>query len=411
MSESDDRRRALIAVGAVLSFLAMAASLVVGSRLTEPRGTGADSYSKGPLGHQVALELLDRLGYQIARQHQAYHYTDTTLYIAPHGDEASTEFGALWLDDVLDERTEYELASIVVLPKWRFDGTGTVLEVDHRVGQVASAVAYGAEVVWSRQGERSTEPIIHEETGTLGEYSLALPWRQSIVVPDGFESLLGPDESSLVAISNDQTRMIVADPDIFHNFNIQRADNAALVDAIVGSTIRGDAAAVDEVFHGHASVRSLGEALGEFPAVLLVVQGILLCLLAFAFGFVRFGVPRPEVVQWEHGPLEPVHVSANVLALGQSPNVVAAEYARRAVHECADALGVEGLDLHARATGLDRVMTERGLEPAAQETLREAARLSDVGDAQQGLSLARSAYALRRSLRGHVGLTGEESGT
>ena len=400
----------LIAIGAVSSFLAMAVSLVAGSRLVEPRATGSDSYSRGPLGHEITLKLLNRLGYRVARQQQAYHYTDTTLFIAPDNVSASTEFGSLSLEDVLDERSAYELASIVVLPKWDHDRMGTVREVDHRVGQVADAVANRL-VVWSREGDRTTEPVVRKEEGALGEYSLALPWRQSIVVPEGFESLLGPDESSLVAISDDHTRVIVSDPDIFHNFNIHRADNAALVDAILGWTIRGDAAAIDEVFHGHASVRSLGEALGRFPAVLLVVQGVLLCLLTFVFGFVRYGVPRAAVVEWEHGPLEPVHVSANVLALGQSPNVVAAEYARRAVHDCADLLGLEGLDLYARATRLDRAMAERGLEPSAQETLREAARLADISDAQQGLRLANMAYALRRSLRQHVGLNVEESNT
>lgn len=399
MSGGDDRWRGLIAAAAVLSFLMTVVSLIVGGRLAGPRPTGVDSYSDGPLGHQVAFKLVDRLGYEVTRQNRAYHDTDVTLFIEPASINESTDFGDVFLVDVLDERSALELASIVVLPKWRLGLNGEVSEASGSLMSLSQIVAPGTEVVWHHTGEMSTDPVRREEHGSLGDFVLELPWRQAIVTPEGFESVLGPEDSSLVVISQDRTRIIVSDPDIFHNFNIQRADHAALIDAIVGASIVGDAAAIDEVFHGHANVPSLGHLLSQFPAVLLVVQGVTLCLLVFLFGFRRFGVPRKEVVDWEHGPLETVEVSANVLALGQSVARLAAEYTRRAIDECAETLGLKGTTVRERAIRLDALMTRQGLEPAAVATLDGAARLSASTRQQaESIRVARRAYDLRTAM-------------
>lgn len=394
------RWRTLIAAGAVLSFLATVASLLVGGRLAGPRPTGMDSYSKGPLGHEVAYKLLNELDYQVTRQHTAYHQTDVALFIEPSFMTKSTSHGDVFLTDVLEERSALKLASIVVLPKWRVNADGEVTEASEALLDLQSVVAPGVDLVWRNAGEMTTEPVRYEEEGSLGSFTVELPWRQSIVTPEGFEALLGAEDEALVVVSQDTTRFIVSDPDIFHNFNIQRADHARLVEAILSAAIHGDAAAVDEVFHGHAQLPSLGHSLSRFPAFLVVAQGVALCLMVFLFGFRRFGAPRIERVRWERGPLEAVEVSAEVLAIGQPPTTIAAEYVRRAIQECAERLGLTAKNLRDRAARIDKLLVRRGLDPTAVLTLNQAARLENSNQSLVvSLHVARKAHRLHAQLR------------
>ena len=399
MSAQDRRWRGLIAGGAVLSFLAMVASLIVGGRLAGPRATGIDSYSKGPLGHKVAYKMLDELGYGITRQHTPYHHTDVALFLEPATSIKSTAYGEVFLRDVLDERTELALASIIVLPKWRMGFDGEVSAASLELVQLANVVVPGTQLVWRNTGDPSAEVVRYEERGPLGEFVVELPWRQSIVTPEGFESLLGPEDDSLVVMSQDQTRVIVSDPDLFHNFNVQRGDHALLIDALLHASIQGDAVALDEVFHGHAETPSLGQLLSSFPAVLLVVQGVALCLLVVLFGYRRYGVPQTQAIQWERGPLETVEVSAGVLSIGESPASIAVEYVKRAIADSAERLGLKGKNLRERATRVDEVLTERGLTPTAVSTLREARGLGQsTRRPAASLRVAQEAYELRLKL-------------
>lgn len=390
--------RAGVVILAVLSFLLMVASLVVGGRLAQPRATGVDSYSRGPLGHQASYHLLNRLGYKVVRQHQPYHHTDVAFFIEPATFVSSTQYGTLLLDDLLAERSELGLASIIVLPKWKLDGDAKVAEAGLAASRLAEIVAPGSTLVWDDEAENRTERRTSRVEGLLGTFELDLPWRQSIVTPEGFETLVGTDEAAIVIMSMDRTRVVVSDPDVFHNFNVQRADHAALVDAILGGAIRGDAAAIDEVFHGHAEVPSLGQLLSEFPAVLLVVQGVLLALFVVIFGYRRFGLTESAPIRHERGPLESVEVSATALAIGQSERRIAWVYARRAVQECAEALGVHGATLAERAARVDAYRAERGRPAEAVSVLADAAMLrSSRRRPGLGAQVAGRAHALLQS--------------
>src|SRR5690606_35346621 len=200
------------------------------------------------------------------------------LFIEPGGTEAIVDGERVTLEDALRERADAGLASIVVLPKWSWQ-LGEAAP-DEGAQDVLSAALPGATLV---RAEPINEPMRNRSaTGSLGEHAISIPWLQTI---EGHDEALLSSEGRAIVVRRTDGGIVLSDPDLVHNWNLHRADHARLVLDVIrmAGESAGDAVVIDEVFHGHGERRSLGSALGEFPAGLLEVHA-------------AFVVPRPARV-------------------------------------------------------------------------------------------------------------------
>ena len=190
----------------------------------------------------------------------------------------------------------------------------------------------------------------------------------------------------------------MSDPDILHNYNHHRADNADAALAVVRE-LSGDAVVIDEVFHGHGQQRSLAAALGEFPAYFVLAQGLLLMVLVVVRGARRFGPPEPEPGLGK-GPAESIAVSASVLARGRSSGKLLQSYLEEALTDIATRLQLRPTDVGEIAARLDVIAERRGERACAVSLLARAAALAARPRPRldEVLEVAREGHELHRRM-------------
>jgi len=396
-------RRVLLTL-LTLSAGAGLAAILYGARMVEPQAGPSDSYGAGPIGHRVLAETLERMHVPVF-QNRGDDYARATaalLFLEP-GRDARVEGRLRWLADAISERGDLERPSIVVLPKWRFGGgssaDGSVVEVDdERMTEVIESCfrMQGASLTLRRRdAERPTSSHL---LGPLGEFAVDVPRLTSLAeIPAGATTLLQSEEGAVVIEAEDGT-LVLTDPDLVHSFNFHRADHAALFMALL-ERLHADSVVIDESFHGHGRVLSLSEALGKFPAILIVAQMLLLLVLLFAFGSRRFGPPE-DARHHRFGPAEAIAVTASVLAQGQSLSQLSERYVQAVLDDVHQKLGLpEARDVTARADAIDAIAAVRHVHGQARSLLARAATLSAgrLGHAE-AWRVAREAYELRREL-------------
>lgn len=370
-----------------LSVVGTLAAILYGQQLAQPTPHSRDSYTVEPLGNRALLETLEALGVHVlrARRGDFAQVQAPLLFIEPEA-EALVDGVYLPLDAALAARTDAGLASIVILPKWRWEG-GKAFP-DDGAQAIVDAVLPGAALVHAQA--LHVPPKRESATGTLGEYGVSLPWMQTLNAPD-VETLLSHQGRALVVRRPDGV-VVVSDPDLAHNWNLHREDHAAILFEVLRDAGAGDSVAFDEVFHGHAERRSLGAALGQFPAVLLSAHGLALVLLVVWIGSRRFGRPQ-DLPPPRHGPAESIAVSAFVLAEGRPLGPLAARYVHAQLADLSARLGLApGRPPSEQAAHIDRVAAQRGEEPRAAALLARA----DAGPTKSdALRLAQDAHQLR----------------
>ncbi|MEX2543762.1 MAG: hypothetical protein WD316_01420 [Phycisphaeraceae bacterium] len=395
-------RRVVVGLG-VVSFIATIALLLYGSTLADPRGQGRDSYARGVLGHRALFETLEAIGYDVRRA-RAGHFTiirEPLLLIDPEAPDARVGDTRHQLADVVADRAEAGLTTIVVLPKWVqsvMSGHGELVVspgprdwaqavLDHALGERSATVRRGGSAR-PNAGER-----MHD--GALGRFAIDLPRPQSIAVEGGgVEVLLGPRDSAAIVRGRDGRVIVVADPGLAHNATVHLSDHARIWHSLLGELLGVDAVAIDEVFHGHGRRPSLRAAMGRFPAVLLAIHGLTLGLLVALAGSRRFGPPLSAERPYGRGPREAVRVAAALLVAGCSPRTLARRYVEQVIVDLTNRLGTADADeVDERAQALDELAERRGDAIRASRCLA-AARAAGSGAA--ALDIARDAQALYR---------------
>ncbi|MGB0679324.1 MAG: hypothetical protein ACPGUV_06645 [Polyangiales bacterium] len=359
-----DELRLIIVAVAVLSLLATAVVLLYGSELGAPKSQNPDSYDRGPLGHHGWQALIEALGIPARRSRMARDFTAAPLWLSLEASQLRAQLGGerFELDQILTRRAKAQRLSVVVLPKWR---RLSPFEQQRRRDKAKQAellphddplAVKRVEKWWlqrllrktlqdddialrqhrdRRKGQRGD---VHRVSGPLGHYQVQVPRLQVLADSPRLEPLLRSPQGSLVAAVHTPAGQwwVVSDPDLLHNFNFHRAEHARLWHDFLHHLWRrhkgGGAAGkprvtIDEVFHGHGLSPSLGAALGRMPAVLIVVQLLLMALVA-----VWRGLRRTAPVQWEppvhgRGPEEAVAVASTLLALGRRNHALSQAYA------------------------------------------------------------------------------------
>jgi hypothetical protein len=190
---------------------------------------------------------------------------------------------------------------------------------------------------------------------------------------------------------------LVNDPELLHNFDVQRADHASVAHDFVTNVLHADTIVVDEVFHEHVETRSLAQLFARFPGVLALVHGALVVLVVLLYGRRRFGPPRVEPMPYGRGPREVIDVASGVLASGQGVEQLAPRYVEQVILDAHRRLGLaEGKSIAQKAAALDGILTRRGLVPDALRLLET----SQSATRETALTVSARAAALRESLLG-----------
>jgi len=406
---STGARRAVLVVG-IVSFLGTVAVLLYGGDLVEPDAGPRDSYGRGVLGHRAFYETLDELGFSVTRlRHGRYKKVrHPVLFLEPQMVAKIEGRERFKLGEVLEQRANEGLASVVALPKWRCAGDpheSPLVEAERERDAVnVLSAAYPDEVNPDvNRGETlSARPTRVRAEGSLGRFTFRVAWPQYVKAPAGAEVLLASRAGALVLRHPETGTIVVSDPDLLHNWNLQRGGNTGVFAALLTNELRADVVYVDEVFHGHGRELSLGEALGSWPAVLLTIHGLVLALLFLWSGMTRFGPAQSATAQVERGPAEMIDTSAAVLAAGQPPGLLAARYVQIVLNDLSERLGARDTeDIAARVALIDRAAERAGEQQRASRVLGDAAALRKrPRAAAAALRVARRAWALHEALLG-----------
>lgn len=369
-------RRRIVITLAILSAAATVVSMLYGAKLRGMTPTSIDSYGAGPLGHRLFAETLIELDYFVA-QNRGSNFTGTPNPLWLLEPKLQGRAGGFDQDlgSVLQERTATGLPTVVVLPKWLlFPAQGNVPTIGRDSvgpGLVRDVALPGAQLTLA-EGDST-----RELTGILGTFDVELPNLQVFTTIGSYDEVLLDAAEGAVIVRSASGLIVVSDPDIFHNYNFHRAQHADLALAILqrGFSSTSDTLVFDEVFHGHGVQFSLGEAMGEFPAVLLVVHLILVLLLLFSMGTRRFG-PTLDAEPIGHGPTEAIEVSASVLADGQGAGSIVFQYVCEVLQHAHTTLGLPTKrTLEGVALSLDEAITRRGGRAAAARLYARAIEL------------------------------------
>ena len=448
-----DRARRIVLVLIGLSATGTVAAIVFGGRLAPLRATQRDTFGVGPIGHRALAESLGEVGYyvRISTGDRFEGPSAPLLFLEPELD-ARVEGRARTLGDAIRVRREGALPTVVVLPKWDLvvnqqapRAEPDTLQASHVLEEVLGAErapdpmqGFGRLLGGGQDDDSPDVPEASEPPGQdpleqalqeiaglhggkgrglsltdggesstlaegeLGSFELVVPRLQVFdVVPSGMTPLLETPAGAVVVGSSDGL-ILVSDPDLSHTFALHRGDHLALWLALLTRLApESDTVVIDEVFHGHGRVHSLSKALGQFPAVLIVIHALLVILLVLRFGAVRFGSTL-ELPPREHGPVAAIATSASVLADGQELRLLARRYVEEVLEDLARHLGVELHRPEERALEIDRIAARRGIAPEAVRLLGAAARLPEGRkEAQKAAwTVARAAHTFRERMMG-----------
>ncbi len=393
-----DRTRAIVVGLAALSLVATIAVLVFGRDLAPPPAQPRDSYGRGALGHRAWAETLQALGVHVVRWTRP-NYRDISaplFFIEPdHASIEAPDGTRVSIADLCASRAEAGRMTVIVLPKWVFGVFGDVgPELPERVHDVLVGTPFeSAQIVWQPR-ITAVRDTITASSPVFGERHLEIPWPQTVVGPTPV--LSGPT-GSFIASDPTGRVFLISDPDLLHNFDIQRGDHADIAHEFVTEVLQADTIVVDEVFHEHVETRSLAQIFAHFPGVLALVHGGLVVMVVLLYGRRRFGPPRVEPTPYGRGPREVIEVASGVLSSGQAVERLAPRYVEQVILDAHRRLGLTaGKSLAQKAAALDAMLVRRGALPDAVRLLET----SQTATRETALVLATRATRLRESLLG-----------
>lgn len=392
-----ERTRTVVFSIAVLSLVATFAALVFGRRLSSPPPQPRDSYGMGPLGHHAFVSTLEALNIGVVRWTQPrWDAVQTPLFIIePNAPELTIEGRTVGLGDLVRTRMTAERPTVLVLPKWSPAWLGSVAPDPVRdLYALLDELPVALAVERMPPGDEWAALDVVDDSGVTRRLELRWPQRVTGGVP-----LVADDAGSFVVSDPKGMLFVVSDPDLLHNFNIQRGDHAAFWGAFIRDRLRAESVVIDEVFHGAIEVRSFAELFGEWPGVLVLIHGVFVALTVLLMGRKRFGPPAPAAEGFGPGPREVIGVAASVLENGSRVSTLAARYIEGLVFDLHRQLGLhDGKGVDERATQIDAVARSRDVAPLAAELMENARALEGSAKAGAALALARKAAEFRAQL-------------
>jgi hypothetical protein len=258
----------------------------------------------------------------------------------------------------LGERALQGHAVVVVLPKWTGDGDPS------RPGWLATArllatrdVAAGLTALHLK-GSVVRRPGQLEIASRIGGSSATLETAQ-LVTSDDLTALVSGPDGMLVGEreEDDQTLIVVSDPDLLSNAGLGRGDNAEVLAQLFSHLdVETDGMTVDESLQARQT-RSILAGLLHFPSVLAVLQLLVVLGLAIWAATPRFGRPLEEADPGPHGSAALIESAVTLQTLVGSPVVAA-----RALLEAA------------RRELLERMHAPQGIDDRAADRLLDARR-------------------------------------
>lgn len=401
MSEPVFSRRLLIGwVGAAVATFAL--SLYFMGHPGEPGGTdtvGPSTYSRSAIGYAGIADVLQRLGVAVikSRENSADKLgKDGVLVLAEPRPTAISEPA---LRALLDAR-----AVLLVLPKWTGrpseKNPGWLATAEERPPSqaewVLNLVAGGGEVV--------REPQTPVWNTNLLKRQPQLERPVQLIRSGALRPIVGAPAGILLGELNQRrTVWVLADPDVIANHGIARAENAALMLAII-NRLRGRNGPVvfDETIHGFVAQPANPLALlFEFPFVVATVQVVAALALLLWATMARFGAPQsapPSLSAGRQGLLQNV---AQLITFAGHGQVMLRRYVQETVRETARQLHApRGLSGQGLAAWLARVGQARGVTVDCAAVIGEVEQLPDRrrGDLAPLVRIARDIHRWRREI-------------
>lgn len=396
-----NRARIAITLIAWASLLTTVFAWLYGASTFEPPSRDVDSYGDGPLGHHGWVETLGQLGVHVSRNRSAHREAipAPVIFLEPTRSRVALAGWSDTFENVIQERQIQGFTSLVVLPKWRLLHGQAVLVPEDEVATLLQSITRTS-AAGIRRHPDGADAVGHLVHGEMGTQTVHVPLLQVLTSTDCPDVLAYTDHGP-IAVQCGAT-IVLSEPDLVHNFNFHRDDNAEFTALTVSQNL-GSEVVVDEVFHGHGSEAGLGSALGRFPAVLVPVHMLLLGTLVMLAGMRRFGPVRGMTAAFERGPRRIIEVASTVLASGADPSYVVAGYIRHVIRDTIVMIGSEPDDDPYRAAArVDEVAARFGVAPTAQEALSLAEAMTGQSHRKAlgpSLDAARRVWRLRSQLR------------
>jgi hypothetical protein len=373
-----------------------------------------DTFSRSSLGHQALVALLREQGHpvQISRYESAARArrAGLTMSIEPRlgegDDEPARELGSLM---------DAARVGLIVLPKRGGTPSGyeegyiqSVLEVDEAdVAAVMQAAAVPGMVV---RRDVPSEEVLWRCEPTLQALCAPALYDLQLLLPDpSLVPLIQTDEGVLFAEivpapAPDQRRFVLADPDLLANHGLHRAQNAALILAMVAYMEPAQGVVlIDEILHGYLQRPTLIRELGRFPLVFATLQFALLALLVLWAGVRRFGPPLPEAPPSVADKVFSIKNTAELVHVGHHTAHMTRRYLSMTAEAVAQRLGAPAeLSQAARVDWLAGIARARGVREDIALIHQEAERLTNHRRARprEWLTLARRVWRWRRAMLG-----------
>lgn len=381
----------LVAIGST-AFVAVLLAQIFGDRLGLARSHGPDASSVSAIGTRAFMKVLGRLGIpvvQVSEEAGRIAGQDAVLVVTDSSHELATQ-----------ARRKAALGgvarAIVILPKW----SGEAGTPDNRwIGPVRPA--YDTEYIWGRllpEGTVVHDAALEAPVGDLAGLAPSLP-RPQLVRGEGVTPLLAYDAGILIGelayeTDGETTQLVVlADPDLLANHNLDAGDNAVLAVRMV-ERIRPAGAALVFATPGAASGASFWQRLFALPYAVFTLLGLLALIVVVWSGTGRFGSPRRVAPPIKAGREQLIANAADLLDHARHGPAVLASYGRAVIHDTARALNAPRKpDDEHTARWLDKAARRRGKPPRAR-VLLAAALDAAAGPPRASRSLVRTALAL-----------------
>jgi hypothetical protein len=321
---------------AVFSFLAAILLQAYGGDLSDRPTAGANTFSYSALGYHGLAELLRQEGLGVTtRQTRGGAGPGPGRPLVLAEPDLSGPDWEKHLKAFADEARERQAPLVVVLPKWRGrprqDRPGWVARVSllsaDRIESVLAALDIPA-----LKGATVERPSAPPSAGLPSCYALgraADSWRpftidvqplQLLAPAEGLTSEADCGRDLLIAVGSlgrDAPEVfVVADPDLWNNQGLARADHAALAHELFVEHLGARGVVFDETIHGYVRSRGLLAEAFRFPLLPGVLQGLLLLGTLLAAGMGRFGAPLPATSGLAAGKEVLIDNTAQLLAHG-----------------------------------------------------------------------------------------------
>lgn len=381
----------LVAIGGT-AFVAILLSQIFGDRLGVERSHRSDATSVSAIGTRAFMRVLERVGMPTARLSADNMQQAGDGAVAVITDPTRT-FGT---EEQRRKILEGADRAILVMPKW----TGPPGSMDRRwIGPVRRD---SLTPIWTAIVSEGTGGKVADLGSPVEDFaglSPSLPSPQLIKGPD-LEPLLSYEGGVLIGellYEEDEIStwiMVLADPDLIANHNLDEGDNAVLAVRMVERIQGGDGTLV---FIGRgAADASFWQRLFMLPYAVITLQVLLALIVVVWAGVGRFGSPVPVPSEMKAGRSQLIDNAADLLDHARHGSTVLDSYARHILRDVAEALNApRGLGEAQTAEWLDEAARQRG-KPADAVGLHRRARAGSADLRRMPRGLVRTALDLYR---------------